>query len=86
VVHETLREFLTPKSTKKEKVAINIMDRDAAVAVSPDGLTAQCRAEQWLGVRANTGVIKGKYYFEVTINDEGVSFKYNSVVAYPIAL
>ncbi|GLI69277.1 hypothetical protein VaNZ11_013853 [Volvox africanus] len=56
---------------------LNIEDRDLNVALSPDGCTAQSRSEKsWGGVRATGGVFAscgGKVYYEVTINDEGLS-------------
>ena len=55
------------------KVRLNENDRTLVVAVSADGLVTQCRdVHQWGGVRANTGVKRGCYYFEVTVQDEGV--------------
>ncbi|EFJ48542.1 hypothetical protein VOLCADRAFT_90875 [Volvox carteri f. nagariensis] len=52
-------------------------DRDLHLAVSSDGCTAQSRSEKsWGGVRATMGVFAscgGKVYYEVTVNDEGLS-------------
>jgi ATP-dependent RNA helicase DDX1 len=54
-------------------VRLNTRDRTPAVAVSADGLVTQCRDPRaWGGVRGNTGVKQGCYYFEVTVRDEGV--------------
>jgi ATP-dependent RNA helicase DDX1 len=48
-------------------------DRDALLAVAPDGLRCQSRAERsWSGGRATVGVLKGRYYFEATCCDEGL--------------
>ena len=49
-------------------------DRDAALAVAPDGLRAQARDTQgWAGARAHTGITgPGTYYFSVTIEDPGL--------------
>jgi hypothetical protein len=39
---------------------LSFIDKDSTVAVSENGLTTQSRNEnQWLGIRANTGVLKG---------------------------
>lgn len=43
------------------------------MAISPDGLVAQCRAPGWGGCRANVGVLQGRHYYEVYFNDEGLS-------------
>ncbi|GFR40732.1 hypothetical protein Agub_g1342 [Astrephomene gubernaculifera] len=52
-------------------------DRDPHVAVSADGRRAQSRNEKsWGGVRGSVGVFAacgGKVYYEVTVNDEGLS-------------
>lgn len=50
-------------------------DRDAALAVSSDGAVVQARDEAgWAGVRASVGARpdSGKWYYEVTVQDEGL--------------
>ncbi|GLC38638.1 hypothetical protein PLESTB_000455000 [Pleodorina starrii] len=58
-------------------VVLSTEDRDLHVAVSADGCTAQSRSEKsWGGARATVGVFAscgGKVYYEVTVNDEGLS-------------
>jgi ATP-dependent RNA helicase DDX1 len=51
---------------------MSVVDRDANFAVSEDGLVCQSREAGWHGGRANVGVLKGKYYFEATVSDEGL--------------
>eukprot|EP00466_Bigelowiella_natans_P009201 jgi/Bigna1/18887/gw1.38.5.1 len=46
------------------------------VAIGPSGVVCQSRAmgrRDWFGVRANTGLLRGRYYFEVTVKDDGLS-------------
>lgn len=52
---------------------INALDKDDAVAVSPDGLACQSRTAQWSGARGSNGVCGGCYIFEVTIPTGGSS-------------
>jgi len=61
------------RNTKVEVlVVMNNEDRDHSISVSPDGYTIQSRLkEQWAGIRANVGVLKGCHYFEVLVEDEG---------------
>ena len=48
-------------------------DRDAAFAIDESGLVCQARLEKaWAGGRASVGVQKGKYYYEITVADEGL--------------
>ena len=56
---------------------LNVDDRTPLLAVAPDGLTCQCRAENaWGGVRGSKGVKSdaspGKVYYEAAIRDEGL--------------
>ena len=62
----------TATTTTKEPATINTADRDNSMAVSSDGLIAQSRSEQWAGARSNKGIVKGRYYYEVSIRDEGL--------------
>ncbi|PNH01211.1 ATP-dependent RNA helicase Ddx1, partial [Tetrabaena socialis] len=66
-----------PASSPAAGVRLSSEDRDLAAAVSADGLSAQSRSEKsWGGVRATVGVLAscgGKVYYEVTVNDEGLS-------------
>lgn len=62
-----------PKGTR---VRLNRADRDARVAVDESGLTCQCRSmgkRDWFGVRANVGVLRGRWCFEATVADEGLA-------------
>ena len=60
-----------PKAAGAE---LSTEDRDALLAVSPDGLACQSRAERaWAGGRARVGVLQGRFYFEVTCRDDGLS-------------
>eukprot|EP01114_Cavostelium_apophysatum_P021239 TRINITY_DN7357_c0_g1_i1.p1 TRINITY_DN7357_c0_g1~~TRINITY_DN7357_c0_g1_i1.p1 ORF type:complete len:735 (+),score=215.11 TRINITY_DN7357_c0_g1_i1:84-2288(+) len=71
VIYEALRDMEDPAKRRSEPVKMNVEDRDGLVAVSEDGLTAQARTTNWVGIRSNVGVSKGKYYYEMTLNDEG---------------
>lgn len=52
---------------------LNAEDRDAVVAVAPDGLRCQARSEQaWGGVRGTLGAFGGRVYYEATVADEGL--------------
>lgn len=68
------------KSGEQEKAVLNPDDKDGVLLVSQDGYLAQNNTQQWAGVRANLGVMKGnlnvfemtslgKYYYEVTVSD-----------------
>jgi ATP-dependent RNA helicase DDX1 len=64
------------RPTKKARVdrsQLSIEDRSPMLAVSPDGLSCQCRQERdWAGVRSNKGVLRGKFYYEALICDDGL--------------
>jgi ATP-dependent RNA helicase DDX1 len=48
-------------------------DRDATFAIDESGLVCQARLEKaWAGGRASVGVQKGKYYYEISVADEGL--------------
>ncbi|MPC20516.1 ATP-dependent RNA helicase DDX1 [Portunus trituberculatus] len=53
---------------------MSFFDRDAGLAVTPDGLRCQSRdPKAWQGVRCTKGVTgKGKYFFEALVSDEGL--------------
>lgn len=73
--HETLRDFASGKSTADDPrlCAMSQQDRDAGFAISPDGERCQSReTNAWHGGRATVGIIKGRYYYEVTVTDEGL--------------
>lgn len=72
-MHESLRnENLTPDSKTVEAIAMSSIDRDQSIAT--DGTTVQSRdVDNWCGIRANLGVSKGRFYYEVTVEDEGLS-------------
>jgi len=75
VVYETLREVSSDKAQPKEvNPRMNIDDREAGLTMNDTGLLCQSRNEkQWAGARGCFGVIKGKYYYEVTCRDAGLS-------------
>ena len=78
IVYETLKSFEEHKTSKQEKVhatfKINIHDRTEALAIDSEGLLCQSRdVSHWHGARCLKGVVyKGRYYYEVAINDEGI--------------
>lgn len=53
---------------------MSFFDRDAGMAVTPDGLRCQSRdPKTWQGARCTKGVTgKGKYYYEAVVSDEGL--------------
>ncbi|KAG7172439.1 ATP-dependent RNA helicase Ddx1-like [Homarus americanus] len=53
---------------------MSFFDRDAGMAVTPDGLRCQSRdPKSWQGVRCTKAVTgKGKYYYEALVSDEGL--------------
>ncbi|CDW54086.1 ATP dependent RNA helicase Ddx1 [Trichuris trichiura] len=53
---------------------LNMYDRGDSMAITPDGLLCQSRDQKgWHGARATKGVTgKGKYYYEVTVTDDGL--------------
>ena len=54
------------KKARIESSQLSIEDRSPMLAVSPDGLSCQCRQERdWAGVRATKGILLGKFYYEV---------------------
>ena len=65
---------ILPTGSVSPKWLMSFSDRDAGLAVTPDGLRAQSRDFQaWQGSRATKGVHSGgKYYFEATVADEGL--------------
>ncbi|XP_055594121.1 ATP-dependent RNA helicase Ddx1-like [Uranotaenia lowii] len=82
IVWETLRDIkdgrLKVEEIKEEVVKVPwtmcLVDRDEALAVTPDGLRCQSRdLNRWQGCRATTGVKgQGKFYYEATVTDEGL--------------
>lgn len=83
IVYETLKDIKEGKSSKlgsqsqtaPKKWKMNAFDRTPSMAIdAEEGLLCQSRDMQgWHGSRANKGVTtKGKYYYEVTITDEGL--------------
>eukprot|EP00128_Syssomonas_multiformis_P017191 Colp12_sorted_trinity150504_noHs@1768 len=52
---------------------MNTEDRDPLFAIDDSGLLCQSRDQaRWQGCRAEIGVIRGLYYYEATITDEGL--------------
>lgn len=84
VVHETLAEEARAAqrgtvsetaagSTTSADVRLSTDDRDALMAVAPDGLLCQCRSERaWAGCRATVGVATGRHFFECVVCDDGL--------------
>ncbi|XP_066593768.1 ATP-dependent RNA helicase Ddx1 [Prorops nasuta] len=81
IVWETLKDMESGKSTSTGTAAhqsthwsMSLFDRSDALAVTPDGMRCQSRAQrEWNGCRATKGVHgKGKYYYEATVVDEGL--------------
>lgn len=79
IVWETLKDIQLGKTSKVSKEAsplwlMSFFDRDAGMAVTPDGLRCQSRDPKcWQGVRCTKGVTgKGKYYFESIVSDDGL--------------
>ena len=56
------------------KARLDPDEADTIAALSPDGLSIQTREpKQWGGARCNVGMRpEGRWYFEVTIEDEGL--------------
>ncbi|KAL3318297.1 ATP-dependent RNA helicase ddx1 [Cichlidogyrus casuarinus] len=80
IVYETLKEVEkklhnpTKQAPKLlDHIQLSFHDRSPAFAVSQDGLLCQNRENAWNGARATVGIRnKGKYYYEATVNDEGL--------------
>jgi hypothetical protein len=74
IVHETLRDLAAGKAGDDPKLcAMSPSDRDAGFATTPDGLVCQAReANAWHGGRASIGAVKGRFYYEATVTDEGL--------------
>ncbi|KAG0720084.1 ATP-dependent RNA helicase Ddx1 [Chionoecetes opilio] len=79
IVWESLKDIQQGKTSKviNEVSPVWLMsffDRDAALAVTPDGLRCQSRDQKvWQGGRCTKGVTgKGKYFFEAMVSDEGL--------------
>mmetsp|Transcript_12763 Transcript_12763/g.38636 ORF Transcript_12763/g.38636 Transcript_12763/m.38636 type:complete len:728 (+) Transcript_12763:217-2400(+) len=59
--------------SQEKVIGMNVADRDRSLAIAPDHLLCQTRDQQaWAGARSCFGVAKGKYYYEVTVTDEGL--------------
>lgn len=74
IVHETLRDLAAGKGADDPKgCAMSTTDRDAGFAISPTGDQCQARdPDAWHGGRATVGVVRGRYYYEATVTDEGL--------------
>ncbi|XP_063839846.1 ATP-dependent RNA helicase Ddx1-like [Scylla paramamosain] len=79
IVWESLKDIQQGKTSKITKEVsplwlMSFFDRDAGLAVTPDGLRCQSRdPKAWQGVRCTKGVTgKGKYFFEAVVSDEGL--------------
>nr|XP_045611031.1 ATP-dependent RNA helicase Ddx1-like isoform X2 [Procambarus clarkii] len=79
IVWESLKDIQLSKTSKVTKEIsplwlMSFFDRDAGMAVTPDGLRCQSRdPKTWQGARCTKGVTgKGKYYYEAVVSDEGL--------------
>uniref|UniRef100_A0A336MTA5 ATP-dependent RNA helicase n=1 Tax=Culicoides sonorensis TaxID=179676 RepID=A0A336MTA5_CULSO len=81
IVWETLKDLKEGKGKSGGGAAVTIppwtmsfFDRGSAMAIAPDGLRCQSREfKDWHGCRCTTGVKNtGKYYFEASVEDEGL--------------
>ncbi|CAL8097098.1 unnamed protein product [Calicophoron daubneyi] len=82
IVYETLKDMQSGKHGKhhlsssgaKSHCRLNAYDRTDAMAIDSDGFLCQSRDPAgWHGARANRGVKNsGRYYYEVTVTDEGL--------------
>lgn len=81
VAHETLRDAKQGKrvlsggagADSASNWAMSVNDREASFAIDQSGLLCQSREHtKWQGARANLGVIKGRWYYEATVTDEGL--------------
>jgi ATP-dependent RNA helicase DDX1 len=61
------------KKARIESSQLSVDDRSPMLAISSDGLSCQCRQERdWAGVRSTKGVLRGKFYYEALIRDDGL--------------
>nr|CAH7755595.1 unnamed protein product [Callosobruchus chinensis] len=80
IVWETLKDIQSGKLAKAAAESssappwtMSVLDRGAALAVTPDGLRVQSREQkEWHGTRCTRGVKSGKWGFEATVTDEGL--------------
>nr|XP_045625595.1 ATP-dependent RNA helicase Ddx1-like [Procambarus clarkii] len=79
IVWESLKDIQLGKTSKVTKEIsplwlMSFFDRDAGMAVTPDGLRCQSQdPKTWQGARCTKGVTgKGKYYYEAVVSDEGL--------------
>lgn len=74
VVHETLRDLAAGRgpAVSPAHCALASDDRDSGFAIRPDGLVCQAREATWHGARASVGIVRGRYYYEVTVLDDGL--------------
>lgn len=84
LIYETLRGEADTSSASEAKPSfldasgrpICVMNpdaRDKVFAISSDGgLLCQSRDAQWAGGKASVGLVKGKFYWECTVTDEGL--------------
>lgn len=76
IVHESLRHRSDgddAADVEPDSCVLNVQDRSPIVAITEDGSVCQARlSNEWGGCRATGYVLKGKSYFEITIEDEGL--------------
>lgn len=59
-------------ATGKIRAVMNTHTRDKVFAIAEDGLLVQSRDADWAGGIASVGLIRGRYYWEATVTDEGL--------------
>jgi ATP-dependent RNA helicase DDX1 len=71
--HSSSSSSSSSSSPPLVKPLLSVDDRDVGIALDESCLLMQSRNEfQWEGCRGTVGVTKGKYYYEMTVTDEGL--------------
>jgi ATP-dependent RNA helicase DDX1 len=75
-VHERLRDEHNKAGnlpTGPPDIRLSDSDRDATLNISTDGLSCTSNAEKiWGGARATHGIKAGKYYYEISVQGNGI--------------
>jgi ATP-dependent RNA helicase DDX1 len=73
-VYETLRGLASGAVDPAKAVwALSDSDRDTAMAIDESGFVCQSRSkDRWAGCRSTFGVIRGKYFYEAQVCDDGL--------------
>ena len=67
------QEMTSSGPENPSEVRLSLLDREPNFAIDETGLVCQAREEKdWQGCRASMGITKGRYYFEITVKDEGL--------------